>query len=175
MAALAATSAFAQSTVTISGIVNYGMHNNVDKTTSYGGLKGDRNNLTFGVVEDLGGGKNATATMQFRFLSSNGAAGYANSGNSPDAGLGATQFEQVAIGFNSPVAAIRVGRFTNALGVYDYSVFEDSKYGTNASRAAYGRLSNTLQKPKKVLMKRESKGMKKRPYGRLLNGMLLLK
>ena len=145
IAALAATGAFAQSTVTVSGIVNYGMHNNVDKTTSYGGLKGDRNNLTFGVVEDLGGGSNATATLQFRFLSSNGAAGYANTGNSPDAGLGATQFEQVAIGYNSPMGSVRVGRFTNALGVADVHVFEDSKYGTNAARAAYGRLSNQIQ------------------------------
>ena len=121
------------------------MHNNVDKTSSFGGLKGDRNNLTFAVKEDLGGGKDVTGTLQFRFNSANGAAGYASSGNSPETGLGATQFEQVAIGFNSKMGNVRVGRFTNALGVYDYSVFEDSKYGTNASRAAYGRLSNQLQ------------------------------
>jgi len=145
LAALAAASAFAQSTVTVSGIINYGMSNDVTKTTAFGGLKGDRNNLTFGVVEDLGGGHNVTATMQFRFLSSTGAAGYANSNASPQVGLGATQFEQTAIGYNSPIANVRVGRFTNALGAYDFSVFEDSKYGTNASRAAYGRLSNTLQ------------------------------
>ena len=121
------------------------MHNDVTKTTSYGGLKGDRNNLTFGVVEDLGNGSNVTGTLQFRFNSGTGAAGYANTGASTEAGAGATQFEQAAIGYNSKVANVRVGRFTNALGVYDYSVFEDSKYGTNASRAAYGRLSNTLQ------------------------------
>jgi hypothetical protein len=128
----------------VSGIVNYGLHNNVDKTTSYGGLKGDRNNLTFGVVEDLGGGSNVTGTLQLRF-NTDGSAGYANSTASPAVGKGATQFEQVAIGYNSKVANVRVGRFTNALGTYDYSVFEDSKYGTNASRAAYGRLTNTLQ------------------------------
>jgi len=145
LAALAATSAFAQSTVTVSGIINYGMSNDVTKTTAYGGLKGDRNNLTFGVVEDLGGGSNVTATAQFRFNSGSGAAGYANSANSPDVGLGATQFEQTAIGYNSPMGNVRVGRFTNVLGAYDYSVFEDSKYGTNASRAAYGRLSNQIQ------------------------------
>ena len=138
-------SAFAQSSVTISGIVNYGMHNDTSKTTSYGGLKGDRNNLTFGVVEDLGSGSNATATLQMRFNSGTGQAGYASTAASTEAGSGATQFEQVAIGYNSPIGAVRVGRFTNALGVYDFSVFEDSKYGTNASRAAYGRLSNTLQ------------------------------
>jgi hypothetical protein len=135
----------AQSSVTVSGIVNYGMHNNVDKTTSFGGLKGDRNNITFGVVEDLGAGSNVTTTLQMRFNSDNGSAGYANTASSPAVGKGATQFEQVAIGYNSPMAAVRVGRFTNALGTYDFSVFEDSKYGTNASRAAYGRLSNTLQ------------------------------
>jgi hypothetical protein len=145
LAALAATSAFAQSTVTVSGVVNYGLHNDVTKTTSYGGLKGDRNALTFGVVEDLGGGSNATATLQFRFNSGTGAAGYASSANSPETGLGATQFEQAAIGYNSRIGAIRVGRFTNTLGTTDYSAFEDSKYGTNASRAAYGRLSNQIQ------------------------------
>jgi predicted porin len=145
IAALAATTAFAQSTVTLSGVVNYGMHNNVDKTSSFGGLKGDRNALTFAAVEDLGGGSNVTGTLQMRFNSATGAAGYANSGASPGVGAGATQFEQVAIGYNSKVANVRVGRFTNALGTYDYSAFEDSKYGTNASRAAYGRLSNTFQ------------------------------
>jgi hypothetical protein len=101
--------------------------------------------LTFGVVEDLGSGSNVTATAQFRFNSGTGQAGYSSSAASSEAGSGATQFEQAAIGYNSPIGAVRVGRFTNALGVYDYSVFEDSKYGTNASRAAYGRLSNTLQ------------------------------
>jgi len=145
IAALAATTAFAQSTVTVSGIVNYGIHNDVTKTTSYGGLKGDRNVLTFGVVEDLGAGQNVTGTLQMRFNSGTGAAGYANTANSSEAGLGATQFEQAAIGYNSNLGSVRAGRFTNALGVYDFSVFEDSKYGTNASRAAYGRLSNTLQ------------------------------
>ena len=131
--------------MTVSGIVNYGMHNDVTKTTTYGGLKGDRNNLTFGVVEDLGGGSNATATLQFRFNSGTGAAGYSNTGASPQVGAGATQFEQVAMGVNTPYANVRVGRFTNAMGVADVHVFEDSKYGTNAARAAYGRLSNTLQ------------------------------
>ena len=145
IAALAATTAFAQSTVTVSGIVNYGMHNDTSKTTTYGGLKGDRNNLTFGVMEDLGGGSNTTGTLQFRFNSGTGAAGYSNTGASPAVGAGATQFEQVAIGYNSRIGNVRVGRFTNALGVYDFSVFEDSKYGTNASRAAYGRLSNQIQ------------------------------
>jgi hypothetical protein len=131
--------------VTVSGIVNYGMHNDTTKTTSYGGLKGDRNNLTFGVVEDLGNGSNATATLQFRFNSGTGAAGYNNTANTPQDGAGANQFEQVAIGYNSKVGAVRVGRFTNAMGVADVHVFEDSKYGTNSARAAYGRLSNTIQ------------------------------
>ena len=135
----------AQCTVTVSGIVNYGMHNDVNKNTYFGGLKGDRNNLTFGVVEDLGTGSNVTGTLQFRFNSATGAAGYASSSSSAADGAGATQFEQVAIGYNNPMGSVRVGRFTNALGVTDYSVFEDSKYGTNASRAAYGRLSNQIQ------------------------------
>lgn len=145
LAALAATSAFAQSSVTVSGIVNYGLHNDVTKTTTFGGLKGDRNQITFGVVEDLGGGTNATATLQMRFNSGTGANGYNSSNNSPAVGAGATQFEQAAIGLNSGMGNVRVGRFTNALGVADVHVFEDSKYGTNASRALYGRFSNQIQ------------------------------
>jgi hypothetical protein len=145
IAALAAFGAQAQSAVTISGIVNYGMQNSVAKTTGFNGLKGDRNNLTFGVVEDLGGGSNVTATLQMRFNMENGSAGYANTAKSNADGAGATQFEQTAIGFNSPMVSVRAGRFTNAMGVADVHVFEDSKLGTNAARAAYGRLSNTLQ------------------------------
>lgn len=86
-----------------------------------------------------------TATLQMRFNTNNGAAGYSSSYNAATVGAGATQFEQAAIGYNNSLGSVRVGRFTNALGVYDFSVFEDSKYGTNASRAAYGRLSATTQ------------------------------
>jgi len=145
LAALAATSAFAQSTVTVSGILNWGMQSNVAKNVGFNGLKGDRNVLTFGTVEDLGGGSNVTGTLQMRFNLENGTAGYASTAKSTADGAGATQFEQAAIGYNSNLGSIRAGRFTNAMGVADVHVFEDSKLGTNAARAAYGRLSNTLQ------------------------------
>jgi hypothetical protein len=142
---LAAASAFAQSTVTVSGIVNYGLSNDVNGVSFFGGLKGDRNKLNFSVVEDLGGGSNVTATMEFRFNSGTGAAGYGSSANKAGDGTGATQFEQTAIGYNTPMGNVRVGRFTNVLGVADVSPFEDSKYGTNAARAVYGRMSNQIQ------------------------------
>jgi hypothetical protein len=131
--------------VSVTGSIDYGIHNDVKKQVSYGALKGDRNHLTFGVVEDLGGGTNVGVTLQMRFNSENGTAGYANTANDPRDGTGATQFEQVAIALNTAGAQVRVGRFTNAMGVADVHVFEDSKYGTNAARAAYGRLSNQIQ------------------------------
>jgi len=145
LAALAATSAFAQSTVTVSGIVNYGLANDVNGTSFYGGLKGDRNKLNFSVVEDLGGGTNVTGTAEFRFNSGTGQPGYGSSAAKAGDGSGATQFEQVAIGVNSTSGNVRVGRFTNVLGVADVHAFEDSKFGTNAARAVYGRLSNQIQ------------------------------
>jgi len=70
LAALAATGAFAQSTVTLSGILDVGFKN-VNKA-AVGAAKnsvtaGNNNRVAFGVTEDLGGGLKAMANAQMRF------------------------------------------------------------------------------------------------------------
>jgi predicted porin len=146
LAALAATSAFAQSTVAITGIVNYGAHHDANGVTSYGGLKGDRNKLNFAATEDMGGGTKAIAVLETRFNLANGSQGYANTAATPDTAKGTTLFEQTVVGLtDQTLGTVKFGRFTNVIGTYDFSVFEDSKYGTNASIASYGRLSGQAQ------------------------------
>jgi len=72
LAALASVSAFAQSTVTISGIVDVGFVNVSDRTNLAGAEKsgitrGNNNRIIFSGVEDLGGGMAATFAAQMRF------------------------------------------------------------------------------------------------------------
>ncbi len=77
VAALVATGAFAQSTVTIGGLVDVGVKN-VNKvapgasTTSIG--SGNNNRIIFSVTEDLGGGLKALANAQMRFDPTTGTA-----------------------------------------------------------------------------------------------------
>lgn len=145
-------SAFAQSAVTISGIVNYGINNATTQPSSstsnqqYGGLKGDRNKLSFDVTEDMGSGMSAIAKLETRFNLATGQAGYANGAGSTLGASGTTLFEQTMVGIKSAeFGEIKMGRFTNTLGAYDFSVFEDSKFGTNASQASYGRHNSQIQ------------------------------
>jgi len=145
IAALSAASAFAQ-TVAITGGVNFGMFRAETGAQTFGSLKGDRTYLSFDVTEDLGGGSTVISRAQMRFNSSNGATWGSNTANSTELGKGATLMEQAMIGIaNSNTGTLKFGRFTNDLGTYDYSTFEDSPIGTNASQAMYGRLSGQAQ------------------------------
>ena len=139
-------SAFAQSAVTISGIVNTGYHSPssygaaASAGQEFGALKGDRDRLTFDVTEDMGGGLTTIAKLEMRFNPRSGATYYGGGAGSTLAANGVTLFEQAMIGVKSAqFGTVKFGRFTNYIGTYDYSVFEDSKFGTNASNAAYGR------------------------------------
>jgi predicted porin len=70
LAALAATTAFAQSTVTINGVVDVGIRNTSKVAVGaakLGVTAGNNNRIGFGVVEDLGGGLKATANAEMRF------------------------------------------------------------------------------------------------------------
>lgn len=145
LATLASVSAFAQN-VTITGGVNYGVTRAAAGTQSFGSLKGDRTYLSFDVSEDLGGGSTIISRAQMRFNSSNGATWGSNTANSTELGKGATLMEQVMVGWaNSNTGTLKFGRFTNDLGTHDFSTFEDSPIGTNASQAMYGRLSGQIQ------------------------------
>jgi hypothetical protein len=144
LAALAATSAFAQSSVTMSGSINYGIATAVTNIHTYGGWKGDRNHLTFTAVEDLGGGMKVTAMLQARYSSDTGAqsASYVASST----GLqGDNLFEQSSLALDSGFGQVRVGRFTNAIGVAPLHVLEDAAQTTASHMAANGRWSAQTQ------------------------------
>ena len=174
LAAIAATSAFAQSTVNIGGSIEFVASRSVAGDTAYGANKGDRNHLTFSGSEDLGNGLSANFTLQHRFRSENGQAGtYMVTNGAPVACASVTTtvaaivspattpvatstcvagavvertlFEQTALGLTSKtLGAVRVGRFTNILGFNSYNFQEDSGYGAGTS-SQYGRLSGQLQ------------------------------
>ena len=146
LAALAATTAFAQSTVTMSGSINYGEHFNTDKSSTVGALKGDRNQITFAAVEDLGNGMKAGATLQARFNSATGQTGYANTAGAPGDAAGTTLFEQTKITLDSgSFGKVDLGRFTNFLGTSPLYLMEDARQSTNAAQAVHGRYSGQIQ------------------------------
>jgi hypothetical protein len=145
LAALAATSAFAQSTVAITGGVSYGQATSVAGVNSVGGWKGDRNALNFAITEDLGNGRKAAAFLQTRFNTSYGGVntGYTSSN---DGTTGSTTFEQTKVTLaDASLGTVDVGRFTNAIGVAALHPFEDSAQTTSPHTAVNGRLSGQLQ------------------------------
>ena len=144
LAALAATSAFAQSSVTLSGSINYGVSTAVTGIHGYGGWKGDRNHVTFGAVEDLGGGLKVTAMAQLRYNSATSE--QSTSYVSTTTGLrGDNLFEQTSLAIDSSMGQVRFGRFTNAVGVAPLHPFEDSGQSTASHQAANGRFSGQVQ------------------------------
>ncbi len=144
LAALAATSAFAQSTVTLSGSINYGVGTNVAGIHSYGNWKGDRTGITIAAVEDLGGGLKVTAAANMRYSSDSSE--QSRSYVSTTSGTtGDNLFEQSSIAIDSGMGQVRVGRFTNAVGVAPLHPFEDSGQSTAPHQAANGRFSAQVQ------------------------------
>jgi hypothetical protein len=145
IAALAATSAFAQSSVAITGSVSYGQATSVAGANTVGGWKGDRNALNFVITEDMGNGQKAAVTLQTRFNSS---VGGVNTGyvSSADGTSGSTTFEQTKVTLSDATfGTIDAGRFTNAMGVAPLHPFEDSAQTTSPHQAVNGRLSGQLQ------------------------------
>jgi predicted porin len=144
LAALAATGAFAQSTVTLSGSINYGVGTAVTGIHSYGNWKGDRTGITIAAVEDLGGGLKVTAAANMRFSSdtSEQSRSYVSTVSGT---RGDNLFEQSSIAIDSGMGQVRVGRFTNAVGVAPLHPFEDSGQSTAPHQAANGRFSSQIQ------------------------------
>lgn len=144
--ALSATALFAGSAmaqVTISGSVEAGVKSSVANVASIGGIKSDRNQITFAGNEDLGNGVAANFTLQSRFDVSNGGANNINSVTSTSPQM----FEQTALGLTSKsLGSVKIGRFTNVLGVNGlrYWTMEDSPYGAQDTYQ-YSRLSGTTE------------------------------
>jgi predicted porin len=147
LAALAATGVVsAQSSVTISGGIQYGASRNAAGVTSYGALKGDRNFLNFGGTEDLGGGMTATFQLQMRFRSETGRAGTYMNTDGTATTTERNLMEQANIGLNHrQFGSLRLGRFTNILSTaFPHNLMEDSGNGAGTT-SQYGRLSGQAQ------------------------------
>ena len=134
LAAVAATSAFAQSTVTLSGLLDGGVtySSNAAAGTSKLSLGSANNNrIIFSGVEDLGGGLAATFGAQMRFSITDGTnergnAGNVTAGNVNDANgtlvtaagfnYGRPLFQgETRVGLRGGFGAIRIGRGLTAL------------------------------------------------------------
>lgn len=104
LAALASVSAFAQSSVSISGGLRVGVLNN-DAGTTVAPNQSSGNTVNFNVVEDLGGGLAFTGATQIRYDSSNGAT-INKSGKAGDA----AGMHLAAIGLKGGFGAVQAGR-----------------------------------------------------------------
>jgi len=146
LAALAATTAFAQSSVSITGQVMYGVSKSAAGVYSVGGPKGDRNYIDFSANEDLGGGIKAGAKLQNRFMPATG--GQTTSYyNSADGTVASALWEQsMAYISSAALGEVKVGRFSTQLvsvnGIGHYQ--EDWGSGTH-SGTQYGRVSGQVQ------------------------------
>jgi len=141
---LSAISAFAQSSVSIDGVVNYGVASSVAKQSTVGGWKGDRNALNFKIVEDMGQGNKLGVTLQTRFDAAT-AGNKTSYVNSATGAAGDSVFEQSKVTVDTSYGQVAVGRFTNAQGVADLHPFEDSAQTTSPHQAVNGRLSGQFQ------------------------------
>jgi predicted porin len=108
LAALAATTAFAQSTATISGSISVGVMDTGGATSkaAVSTLGGGANAINIVTVEDLGGGMRAGFDSQMRF---NAATGDRNS-----AGSGAALFHGANVYVGGGFGTIRVGKIIEA-------------------------------------------------------------
>ncbi len=129
MAALAATGAFAQSSVTISGGLNVG-YGSTAGVASFSSNQAAANHVTFTSSEDLGGGLRATASINVRFnpttgwnISNGGGALVNDPTTTADPDVNDAFAQNVALGLSGPFGQIRLGRFTGViqapLGGYD--------------------------------------------------------
>ncbi len=109
LAALAATGAFAQSTVTISGQVDVGVTNPIGtQKTRIDQAANGTNFINFAGSEDLGGGLRATFRLQQRFSPESGL-------NDGTAGNRPTWQGETTVGLTGGFGAVRLGRALTAV------------------------------------------------------------
>ena len=124
LAALAVTSAFAQSTVTLSGVLDVGVYYrntnkenafptpvNFDNVNSINMVAGSSNRITFSGVEDLGGGLAATFAASMRFAPGNGGLEAGSSGVRP------LFHGESTVGLRGGFGAFKMGRWLTALSL----------------------------------------------------------
>ncbi len=131
LAALAVTGAFAQSSVTLSGVADVGLVYNNSNGGKMGSEKlvlssGNNNRIIFSGVEDLGGGLAATFAFQLRLdpTTGNNERGTANTGNLGAGGVGApatpvtsrTLFQgESTVGLRGGFGSVKLGRWLTAV------------------------------------------------------------
>lgn len=131
LAALAVTSAFAQSSVTLSGVADVGLIYNNSNAGRMGSEKlvlgaGNNNRIIFSGVEDLGGGLAATFAFQMRLdpTVGNNERGTANVGNLGALGVGVPAapvtsrplFQgESTVGLRGGFGSVKMGRWLTAL------------------------------------------------------------
>lgn len=108
VAALAATSAFAQSSVSIYGLVDLAVHKDKDASAAMisGGVAGSR--IGFKGTEDLGGGLKANFNLEQGFDAASGAAG------TTDTGANASFSRQAWVGLSGGFGEVQVGKVWTA-------------------------------------------------------------
>lgn len=142
LAALAASSAFAQSTVTLSGGVGLVMAHVPAKgatttaaatvsQTKLDNLGVADSAITFAAVEDLGGGLKASATMNMRFGADDGIQGPAQ---------GSRQFQNVKLAISGGFGEIAAGRFNGPVDVM--RGFGDHWLGYDHGATVFGHASD---------------------------------
>jgi len=147
----AATGAFAQSSVTLSGQVQVGLYNAIDpaKKTTIDELGGSRTFLQFAANEDLGGGLKAGFKAQARFSPVNGQSKYTATSTITGTGTGTPTaatyaggadtvniFEQTVASIGGNYGTLNAGRWTNALGAAQGWVSPFGDDGALSARAA---------------------------------------
>lgn len=108
---LAGAAAHAQSSVTISGLVDLGVYRGFDKTKNVGAIQ--RSNIAFSGVEDLGGGMAATFRLSHRFDADTGA---------PE-GVGFKPYwhGESTVGLKGGWGSVRLGRALDAVAANDWA------------------------------------------------------
>jgi predicted porin len=108
---LASAAAQAQSSVSISGLIDIGVYRGFDKTKNVGTIQ--RSNIAFSGTEDLGGGLAATFKLSHRFDADTG---------QPE-GAGAKPFWQgeSTVGLKGGWGSVRIGRALDAVWANDWA------------------------------------------------------
>jgi hypothetical protein len=127
LATLAAVSstAFAQSTVSISGGVRAGYGQTTAGVKGLQTTQGSGNTMNFNIVEDLGGGLKAMASTQFRWDSTNGL-----NANQNAAGTTSDLFHLASVGLQGGFGTVQMGRI-GFDGMWGYTAFGSTTAGAN--------------------------------------------
>ena len=143
LAATAATSAFAQSNVTIYGRLNTTLERIKDGDTSSNSMNNNSSRIGFKGTEDLGGGLKAMFVIEHGFDSSTGAA---------SGGTGSLWGREATVGLSGNFGTVRLGRMPASEGYFataDYVSMHNHDTGTSsdafyAGSALICGLSNTI-------------------------------